>query len=278
MNRAGPRPAAALFLASALLLHPACAPSGGDASGRERGEGAGGPAADAGKWPTGPLDALLARHVAEGRVDYGSLKADAAFGACVASLASVDTSRLSGKAEKLAFWIDAYNLLVLKGVADAYPVKSIREIGVLGRPTFFRGLKFQVGGRERTLDTIEHKILRPEFHEPRIHFALTTASLGGPALKGSAFHAEKLEEELEAAARAFISDPTKVRLDRSEGVLLVSPIFDWFGEDFDRAAGNRIDFIRRYLGEADAAFVARGDVSLRYLDFDWTLNDRIAAP
>jgi len=220
------------------------------------------------------FDALLGRHVRDGLVDYRSLKLDPDMPGCLKLFEDVDPAQLPGRSERLAFWINAYNLLAMKGVVDSYPVSSIREIGILGRLTFFRGLRFRAGRRECTLDTIMHKILRPEFHEARVHFAVVSASLGSPVLRSAAFHAEDLEDELEAAARSFILDPSRVRLDSRQGVLYLSPIFDWFGEDFDRAAGSRFEFIRRYLPPSEGALLGEKSETIRYLEFDWRLNDR----
>ncbi|HZE88674.1 MAG TPA: DUF547 domain-containing protein [Verrucomicrobiae bacterium] len=219
------------------------------------------------------LDLLLGRHVHDGLVDYAALKADPDLGRCLDVARGAEPDQLASRSEKLSFWINAYNLAALEGVATAYPVRSVREIGQMGRFTFFRGLKVTLGGRECTLDTILHKILRPEFHEPRVHFAIVAASRGGPRLRSASFHGATLEEELDAAARAFMADPGRVRLDRGQGILYLSQIFDWFGEDFDRTAGSSAAYVARYFSAEDAAFVARGSIAIRYLDFDWSLND-----
>ncbi|MBI3450882.1 MAG: DUF547 domain-containing protein [Acidobacteria bacterium] len=223
------------------------------------------------------LDILLGRHVHDGLVDYAALKADPDLGRCLDVARAAEPDQLASRSEKLSFWINAYNLAALEGVAAAYPVRSVREIGQMGRFTFFRGLKFRMGRREGTLDTILHKILRPDFHEPRVHFAIVAASLGGPRLRNTSFHGAALEEELDAAARAFMADPGRVRLDREQGILYLSQIFDWFGEDFDRSAGSRAAYVARYFSPEDAALVTRGSVAIRYLDFDWALNDSTAA-
>jgi hypothetical protein len=263
---AGPPPAIrCLALPALLILQAGCGPAAAPDSTSA--------AIALGRSPAAAFDALLERHVHDGLVDYASLKKDPGLTGCVRLFGEVDPALLPGRSERLAFWINAYNLFAMKGVADSYPVSSIREIGVLGRFTFFRGLRFRAGQRECTLDTIMHKILRPQFHEPRIHFAAVSASLGSPRLRSRAFHPDDLEGELDAAARAFVLDPSRVRLDGKQGVLYLSPIFDWFGEDFDRAAGSRLDFIRRYLPPSEAASLGGGVETIRYLDFDWRLND-----
>jgi len=267
---AGPPAAACIALLALLAPHVGCGPATGPDA----------PAAPiaGGRSSAAAFDALLRRNVRDGLVDYGSLKKDPGLASCLELFGEIDPARLPGRSERLAFWINAYNLLAMKGVVDSYPVSSIREIGVLGRFTFFRGLKFRAGQRDCTLDTIMHKILRPQFHEPRVHFAVVSASRGSPRIRSAAFHPDDLEDELDAAARSFILDPSKVRFDGEQGVLYLSPIFDWFGEDFDRAAGSRLEFIRRYLPQSEAGSMRSGAETVRYLDFDWRLNDSSPEP
>ena len=219
------------------------------------------------------FDKVLGRHVKGGLVDYPSLGLDQDFYAYLADLSRVDPSALVSRAEQLSFWINAYNSSVLKGVVDHYPIKSVGDVGFLGKWSFFKGLEFDVGGRARTLDQIEHGIIRPDFQDPRTHFALVCASGGCPKLRSEAFHPEQLEAELERAAGDFINDPAKVRLDRERGVLYVSSIFKWYEEDFVKAHGSVQAFIGKYF-EHDLPAGAR----LEYLDYSWALNDLTNPP
>ena len=219
------------------------------------------------------LDTVLSRHVKDGLVDYPALAQDQDFTAYLAALARIDPDLLSPREEQLAFWINAYNSSVLKGVVDHYPIKSVADVGLLGKWSFFKGLKFDVGGRSRTLDQIEHGIIRPDFHDPRTHFALVCASGGCPKLRSAAFHAEHLDAELERAAVDFVNDSAKVRLDRERGVLYVSSIFKWYEADFTKASGSVRAFIGKYL-EQDLPAGAR----LEYLDYSWALNDLTHPP
>jgi len=219
------------------------------------------------------LDAALGRHVDDGLVDYAGLKDDSGFRRQIALLAAADPDALAPGDERLAAWINTYNALVLEGVVDRYPIRSITEVGPAGKWTFFRGLEFTVGGRRITLDHIEHSIIRPTFQDPRVHFALVCASIGCPKLSPRVFRASTLQADLDAAARRFINDPRKVSLDRSAAVLRLSEIFKWYEQDFVKASGSVPAFIARYLEGG-----LPPGVKLEYLEYSWALNDRPGPP
>lgn len=171
--------------------------------------------------------------------------------------------------EQLAYWINAYNAFTLKLILDHYPVKSIQDI----KPKYPIPLVntvwhlefFQIGGKPASLDEIEHKILRKEFDEPRIHFAINCASFSCPILSRDAYIPEKLEEQLNRAARGFINDPkrNKISIDRVE----ISKIFSWFGEDFTRK-GSLIDYLNKY-----SKVKISPKAKINNLDYDWSLNE-----
>jgi len=225
------------------------------------------------------LDEVLAAHVRLGRVDYAALRNDERFERYVDGLAGAHPDPAAGRHGRMAYWINAYNAFVLKAVCDRYPIGSVREIGEAGGTIegLFRSIGFRVGGQKYTLDTIEHKILRPEFRDPRVLFALSPGTAGGPRLRSAAYHASTLDAELDQAAAAFIGDPSKVRLVRRERVLDLSRIFEWYEEDFGRGPDPVLEFLKRYLPPADAAFLTYADVRIRYLDYDWSLNDAAAS-
>jgi len=212
------------------------------------------------------------------RVDYEALRASADWRALVASLAASDPARLASREERLAFWIDAYNVLAIELVVRHGPVASIREIGSLLRPVWKREAG-RIGGRAYSLDEIEHEILR-KAGEPRIHAAIVCASVSCPSLAREPFRAESLDAQLTAALRGFLADPRKgSRLDAERGVLVLSPIFDWFGEDF-APAGGALAFVRPHLPDATRAWLAahEGRVALDWFDYDWSLNGLGDAP
>ena len=220
-------------------------------------------------------DGVLQKHVdSQGRVNYAALKSNSqALESYLDLLAAASPEDLPTPQARLAFWINAYNALTIKGVIAHYPTRNVRKIKPLGG--FFRRIKFQVGRQSYTLHDIEHGIIRSEFyHEPRIHFALVCASTGCPILENRAFFPETLEERLENATFNFISNPEKVRLDRQNRVLYLSRIFDWYAEDFEETHDSVIDFIAEYLPEADAAFIKQEDIQIQYFEYDWKLNDQ----
>jgi hypothetical protein len=170
-----------------------------------------------------------------------------------------------------AFWINLYNALTVRVVLDHYPVNSIREIdispGLFADGPWGRGLVV-VEGEELSLDDIEHRILRPIWRDPRLHYVLSCAALGCPNLQPVAFTAANTEGLLDAAARAYINHPRGVR---AEGrTLYLSKIYSWYPQDFE--GEGLLAHLRRYadpkLAEAVGRMSRRGEI-----DYDWGLND-----
>lgn len=218
------------------------------------------------------FDQVLQEHVDEkGRVNYTKLKAyPEKFEAYLDLLAFADPEVLSYN-ERLTFWINAYNALVIKGVVNHYPITSVRKVKLFNG--FFSRLKFQAAGKMYTLNQIEHGIIRTEFVDPRVHFVLVCASSSCPPLWNRAYTAETLEERLETATFNFIRNPEQVRIDRSKRRVYVSKIFKWYDDDFKEGYDGAVDFLADYLPSEDAEYLESTDVKLRYLDYDWTLND-----
>ena len=219
------------------------------------------------------FDQVLQEHVDEkGRVNYTKLKANPEkLIAYLDLLAFADPEALSYN-ERLTFWINAYNALVIKGVVNHYPITSVRKVKLFNG--FFSRLKFHVAGKMRTLNQIEHDIIRTEFVDPRVHFALVCASRSCPPLWNRAYAAETLEERLETATFNFIENPEQVRIDRSKRRVYVSKIFKWYDKDFKEGYDGVTDFLADYLPSEDAEYLESTDVKLHYLDYDWTLNDQ----
>jgi len=223
---------------------------------------------------------LLQRYVRDGVVDYASWKRGGQrdLDAYLVSLQSVCRKHYDtwSRAQKLAFWFNAYNAYTVRLVLDHYPLKSIREIGLLPYAAFRK--KFipmeKLRGDTIALEDIEHKILRKDFREPRIHFAIVCASKSCPALRSEAYRAAILESQLDDAARGFVRDATKNRFDAAAGTLWLSSIFDWFDEDFERAAGSVAAFVARYADKPTASAIRAGGVRVQFLDYDWSLNGR----
>jgi hypothetical protein len=224
--------------------------------------------------------ALLERHtlavddIASTRVDYAALRTSEGWESLIRTLNDTDPGRLRSRDEKLAFWINAYNILAIDLVRRHYPIDSIRSVGTFLSPVWKKKAG-EIGGRAYTLHQIEHEILRP-MGEPRIHAAIVCASLSCPPLRREPYRAAELDTQLDDNVRRWLADPRKgARIDRSAQTLSLSAILDWFAEDF---GGDVLPFVRRYLAPADAAWIAAQGDSLRvqYLDYDWSLNDTAA--
>ncbi|MHC1711544.1 MAG: DUF547 domain-containing protein [Solidesulfovibrio sp.] len=215
---------------------------------------------------------LLTEYVHEGVVDYTGLKLrEGALEAVCDLLAGVDADRLP-PLDRFAYFINVYNAWTLKLILEHFPgIGSIKDAGSVFRSPWKR--KFvRLRGRTVSLDDIEQDILRPRFHDPRVHFAINCASKSCPPLASTPYRGETLDAALDAATRAFINNPREVFM--KNGVLHVSRIFDWYADDFGGESGVW-DFLRRYAGpelarQMDAAASRR----LAYNDYDWSLNGR----
>ena len=244
-------------------------------------------------------DALLRAHVdTEGYVDYPGLLAKRAdLDQFVASMGAVADAEYAAwpEPEQLAFWINAYNAITLQYILDNYPIKKGGLISGLRYPAnsirqidgVWDTLTSKVVGEKRTLEDIEHEILRAQFGDARIHVAIVCASIGCPPLRNEAFVADTLEEQLDAQARMFLSDPTKFRIDRTGSTVHISSIFKWFGKDFvpehgtgSEYAGHNtsqravLGFIASYVSPEDMKYLKTASYSIEYQDYDWSLNER----
>lgn len=174
------------------------------------------------------------------------------------------------KAEQLAYWLNAYNAFTVALIIENYPVKSIKDITKGPNIPFVNSpwdIKFiNIEGVVYDLNNIEHSILRKKFNEPRIHFAINCASKSCPNLLPEAFTSDKLEEQLTALARLFLSDTTK-NIIQTDSVQL-SKIFSWFKGDFTKNGKTLIQFLNQY-----APVAIQEDAEILFLDYDWQLNE-----
>jgi hypothetical protein len=208
------------------------------------------------------------------RVPYGRIPRTQkeALDAYVARLAATPISHFA-QPEQAAYWINLYNALTVKVVLDHYPIASIREIRI--SPGLFSvgpwGKKLiAVEGESLSLDDIEHRILRPVWRDPRLHYTVNCASLGCPNLAREAYTRANLEALLEAGARAYVNHPRGARLDG--GRLTVSSIYVWFQEDFGGSDAGVVAHLRRYAAMPLAAPLADA-ARIAGHDYDWALND-----
>jgi hypothetical protein len=194
-------------------------------------------------------------------VNYEGFAADPEFYALVNQIIQFDVEQLISTEEKLAFYINAYNILTINLILDNWPLDSIRDIG-----SFFRGpwdiVVLENADGQLTLDDIEHNIIR-QLGEPRIHFAVNCASLSCPDLRHEAYRADKLDEQLDDQTRLFLNSEKGLLLQGDR--LRLSRIFDWYGEDFE-AFGELENFIKLYRPELQFNTVRAN------LSYNWDLN------
>jgi hypothetical protein len=235
--------------------------------------------------------ALTSKHVKNGLVDYRAVARDSTLKRYVAALGTATAADIGKwtREQRLAYWINAYNAFTVQAIVDHYPLKrrglkgrlypsnSIRQI-----PGVWNKLTFKAGGRQITLHNIEHEVLRKKFNEPRIHFAIVCASIGCPLLANHAYTADKLEAQLDAAETGFVRDTDKIRVDVGAKTIHVSKIFDWFEEDFPGTAASKrygdqsgaVSVLLKHLPKDQVSAVKQSTFSIKWLDYDWTLNEQ----
>ncbi|MEE8321299.1 MAG: DUF547 domain-containing protein [Gammaproteobacteria bacterium] len=196
-------------------------------------------------------------------VYYSQLKQSPVFEKVVKQLETFSPEALENRQQQLAFYINAYNILVMKMVLDHWPLKSIKEAGNFISPVWKKKAG-RIGGKSVTLDEIEHKILRP-MGEPRIHIAIVCASVSCPDLRREPYTGEKLNEQLDEQAGRFLLNAGK-GLNIGDTEARTSKIFDWFEDDFISGYGSVENFIRLY------ADLPPGIKLSANLPYDWTLN------
>jgi hypothetical protein len=203
----------------------------------------------------------------------------------LATLSAITQSQFDGfdKPQQMAFLINAYNAFTVELVLTQYPkLSSIKDLGSIFKSPWKLEFVPLLGGM-LSLDAIEHGVLRARgrFDDPRVHFAVNCASVGCPALREEAFVAERLDAQLEAQTRRFMSDRSRNRWSTQKQGLEISKIFDWYGEDFrlgHKGIATLAGFCARYADQlADTApereRIRSQVVDIAYLPYDWKLND-----
>lgn len=235
-----------------------------------------------------PLKRVHARFVtAGGLVDYAGLKKDPsdllAFLKQAAKRSPLsDPGDFRGRNAALAYWINAYNAWMMKAVIDAYPVGSVNDIGK--NPTVFDARGRVCGGADLSLNEIEQRIVRKQFLEPRVHFALNCASMGCPWLPREPYDPARLDAQLDRDARRFFAIPERLSVDFASRTVSVSPILQWYRDDFlawlTKVKGIRkptiLDFVKLYAPGSVAGRIGP-TYRLKTLEYDWRLTDSRAA-
>lgn len=218
------------------------------------------------------FDELLKKHVSkDGLVNYKGFIEDKAKLEKYLDLLSNNAPdrQIWSKDQQLSYWINAYNAFTIKLIVDNYPVKSIKDLDPkMSIPlvnTVWHIKFFKIGGKDASLDEIEHKILRKEFDEPRIHFAINCASISCPKLLNEAFFSDSIDFQLDKVAKSFINDPLRNKITPNR--IEISQIFSWFKGDFTKN-GSLIDYLNMYSNVGISSNAKKS-----HLKYDWSLNE-----
>ncbi|PIP67992.1 MAG: hypothetical protein CO035_07525 [Candidatus Omnitrophica bacterium CG_4_9_14_0_2_um_filter_42_8] len=222
-------------------------------------------------------DGLLHKYVSDGLVDYIVWRTNdyAIFDKYIRSLKYVELDNLDSN-QKKAFWINAYNGITIYAVLKRIPENRLlaKSFSVQAVPGFFDKIEYEVAGESLTLNDIENKKLRAGFGDPRVHFAIVCASRSCPEIQNTVFQPSGLDIRLDDAARDFIRDTKRNRIDKENGVLYLSEIFRWFEEDFVKDSGSAIGFVKKYINENDTAYLTHHPITVKYLFYNWMVNMR----
>lgn len=246
------------------------------------------------------FDRILNTYVDDrGRVDYSALQDRTEsleqYYQLIASYSPDSHPALfPGTDHQLAYWINAYNTAVVKIVVDNYPITSVTDIGPPA-PLFFLPDKWgffifhrpQFGNVNTSLYYLEKSVIRKRYLEPRIHFALNCASIGCPKLPRYAFTGQRLQQQLEHEARKFFTEQRNLRIDHRSSVVYMSSIMDWYEDDFvawlkkhhPERRPTLINYVSLYVDDRTSRELAKaGDYKVKFVPYDWGLNDQIRIP
>lgn len=200
-------------------------------------------------------------YVTDGRVAYSEIKDNPELLNTLIDMAKTISVSKDKPKEYQAFWINGYNLSVIKGIIDNYPLKS-----PLDKPGFFDKTKYDIGGTSISLNDIENKLLRKNFpKEPRFHFVLVCGGLGCPPIINSAYLPSTLDAQLEEQTSLALNDTDFIRVNKNK--VKISQIFEWYKADFEHD-GKVVDFINTYKSEK-----LPEKAKISYYPYDWTLNE-----
>ncbi len=209
-------------------------------------------------------DLFFKSFVTDSKVDYLALNSDATLlNETLQIAAKIDVKQLDQNTYK-AFWINTYNLLVIKGIVDNYPVKSVQDI-----KGFFDKKSFDVAQQRMSLKKIEETMIKKVLKDPFLNFVLVCASNGCPPLINKAYLPETIDKQLEEQTRISINNPSFIRINNETKTIEVSEMFEWYREDFVNNEYKVITFLNKYrTNKIDENW------SVEYYKYDWTLNSK----
>lgn len=208
-------------------------------------------------------DRFFSLYVKDGLVDYAAIKNDDLLDELVKGIAELDLSNKRVTPEFLkAFYVNAYNILVINQVVDYYPIASPLEVD-----GFFDKATHEVMGESMTLDHLEKKILYNQFPDPRFHFALVCGAKGCPPLPSEAYQPETIEKQLSERTAEVMNLDWFISV--KEKRIEISPLFDWYREDFEKSAGTVRAFINQYREQKIPE-----KMEISFYEYDWSLNEQ----
>lgn len=207
---------------------------------------------------------LLKQHVSNGKIDYAAIKSDPALLEEALSIAESVTVSSNDQHNFQAFWINAYNVAVIKGIVDHYPTNSPLDI-----KGFFDKTTYALAGKKITLNDIENKQLRAKFDDARFHFVLVCAGVGCPPIIPGAYKPESLDSQLTQQTKLAINDPKFLKVNDKKKRVQFSQIMEWYHEDFTQKGQSLIDFANKYREQPIPA-----NYKTSYYAYDWRLNSK----
>ncbi len=206
-------------------------------------------------------DAFFKSHVKGDLIDYQSVENDDFFLELLKLVEKADPDSWS-KNEKKAFYINAYNILVIKGVLDAYPIASVQDVA-----GFFDRKRHLVAGKTVTLNELEKEFLLKPFADGRLHFVLVCGAKDCPPIIAEAYVPERLDEQMEQQTHLALNDPDFIRIEEEKGMASLSQIFQWYVSDFGGSQKSVLEFINSYRSSPISE-----DYGIGYYNYDWSLN------
>jgi hypothetical protein len=220
------------------------------------------------------FDSVLKKYVSAGLVDYQGLRSDRKdldeYLNKMSSIIENDFKKMT-ESHRLAYLINLYNAETLRLIIDNYPVKGIKSIGGIFKSPWSLPV-VSLFGKKISLDDLEHRIIRVEFDEPRIHAALVCAAIGCPELRNEAYRGGDLDSQLESQMKGFMGDLNKNSLDMSKKTANLSPIYKWYSEDFEKKT-SLLDYLRNYW-PFDVSEVNFKGWRIKHTKYDWSLNEK----
>jgi hypothetical protein len=207
------------------------------------------------------VDKLLHANVKAGKVNYKNISADKKDLDALVSYVAIK-QKFSSPSEEKAFYLNAYNVLVIKGIINNYPTKGPMEIA-----GFFDKKQYTINGSNLTLNNIENDIVRKKFNDARIHFALVCGAKSCPPIQSYAFKPEKLNAQLELVTKQSMQNTLFTKIDSKNKKATISMLFNWYKDDFIKAKGSVLGFINSYLKSPLPA-----NTTIENYTYDWALN------